>query len=197
MSMCWENSYSAMPHGVPVHSKVLKPKDVQKADGPAGVLHFLGGGLVNSCVDLVHNPHEEPPVDPLGGHSIRQPRPVSPGLYLLLGFKPELSPTAASLQANLISSNTFHISVKQSVLLQKPPPLPGRRPAECSHFLIHLRLSHQLGISPGVQHKVGNRRGTEQMAKGEPNQPLVRVCSGDTKRPTHRQHKYLKQGTQF
>lgn len=50
---------------VPVHSKVLKPEDVQEANGPARALHVLGGGLVNRGIDLVYNPHEEPPVDPL------------------------------------------------------------------------------------------------------------------------------------
>ena len=50
---------------LPVHSEVLKPKDVQEADGPARVLHFLGGRLIDGGIDLVHNPHEEPPVDTL------------------------------------------------------------------------------------------------------------------------------------
>lgn len=49
---------------VPVHSKVLKPKDVKEAYGPAGV-HFLGRRLVNCRIDLVHNPHEETPIDAL------------------------------------------------------------------------------------------------------------------------------------
>ena len=52
---------------VPVHRKVLEPKNVQETDGPARVLHFLGRGLINGCIDLVHNPHEEPPVDALKG----------------------------------------------------------------------------------------------------------------------------------
>lgn len=54
---------------LPVHSKVLEPKDVQKADGAARILHLLGGGLVNRCVDLVHDPDKEPPVDPLRGRA--------------------------------------------------------------------------------------------------------------------------------
>lgn len=65
---------SAEPHAVPVHSKVLEPKDVQEADGPARVLHILGGRLVNCSVDLVHNPHEQPPVDPLKGSN----QPLAP-----------------------------------------------------------------------------------------------------------------------
>lgn len=64
-----ENSHKAEPRVVPVHSKVLEPKDVQKADGAARVLHLLGGGLVNRCVDLIHNPDKEPPVDPLRGRA--------------------------------------------------------------------------------------------------------------------------------
>lgn len=54
---------------VPVHRKVLKPEDVQEANGAASVLHFLGGGLVNRSIDLVHNPDEEPPIDPLRGRA--------------------------------------------------------------------------------------------------------------------------------
>lgn len=50
---------------LPVHREVLKPEDVQEANGPARVLHFLGGRLVDSGIDLVHNPHEEPPIDAL------------------------------------------------------------------------------------------------------------------------------------
>lgn len=35
------------------------------ADGPARVLPLPGKGLINGCIDLVHDPHEEPPVDAL------------------------------------------------------------------------------------------------------------------------------------
>ena len=62
-----ENSHKTQPHVVPVHCKVLEPKNVQETDGPARVLHFLGRGLINGCIDLVHNPHKEPPVDALKG----------------------------------------------------------------------------------------------------------------------------------
>lgn len=52
---------------LPVHSEVLKPKDVQETDGPSRVLHFQGRWLVDCCVDLLHNPHKEPPIDALKG----------------------------------------------------------------------------------------------------------------------------------
>ena len=54
---------------VPVYCKVLEPKNVQETNGPARVLHFLGRGLINGCIDLVHDPHEEPPVDALNGEA--------------------------------------------------------------------------------------------------------------------------------
>lgn len=54
---------------VPVHRKVLEPEDVQEADGAARALHFLGGGLVDRSIDLVHNPDKEPPIDPLRGRA--------------------------------------------------------------------------------------------------------------------------------
>lgn len=69
MSAVEDNCHKAEPRAVPVYGKVLKPKDVQKANGAARVLHLLGGGLVNRCVDLVHDPDEEPPVDPLRGRA--------------------------------------------------------------------------------------------------------------------------------
>lgn len=52
---------------LPVHSEVLKPEDVQEANGPPRVLHFQGGRLVDCCVDLLHNPHKETPIDALKG----------------------------------------------------------------------------------------------------------------------------------
>lgn len=64
---------------LPVHGEVLKPKDVQEANGPAGVLHFLGGRLVDCSIDLVHNPHEEPPIDALKAPHQPQVKPEPPG----------------------------------------------------------------------------------------------------------------------
>lgn len=52
---------------LPVHGEVLKPKDVQETDGPASVRHFLRGWFVDCCIDLLHNPYKEPPIDALKG----------------------------------------------------------------------------------------------------------------------------------
>lgn len=147
---------------LPVHSKVLEPKDVQEANGPARVLHILGWGLVNRGVDLVHDPHEEPPVDPLRGRAARQPgaQPHPPGDGRAGGpLWPCSSPfhgTACSLKLPTLYSNCFlcpkhPFSLKRSYSFFKAPPrnLPqphslGRSPPVDAHFSIYLLSPHQL-----------------------------------------------------
>lgn len=94
---------------LPVHSKVLKPKDVQETNGAARVLHFLGGWFVDCCIDLVHNPHEEPPIDALKG--IQQPWSSQTLPEWQLPFLDPLDPCWSPTHAVNTPELSFHTSV--------------------------------------------------------------------------------------
>ena len=58
---------------IPVHSEVLKAKDVKEADGSPDTFEFLGRRSVNCSIDLLHDPHKKSPINSLkyakdGGH---------------------------------------------------------------------------------------------------------------------------------
>lgn len=50
---------------IPVHSEVLKAKDVKKANGSPDTFEFLGRRSVNCSVDLLHDPHKKSPINSL------------------------------------------------------------------------------------------------------------------------------------
>lgn len=50
---------------IPVHSEVLKAKDVKEADGSPDTFEFLGRRSVNCSIDLLHDPHKKPPINSL------------------------------------------------------------------------------------------------------------------------------------
>ena len=52
---------------MPVDKEVLETKDVQQSDGPGLDLGLTGRGPVDSSIDLVHDPDEQPAVNPLEG----------------------------------------------------------------------------------------------------------------------------------
>lgn len=123
-----ENPHRADPQVVPVHSKVLKPKDVQEPDGPARVLHFLGGRLVNRCVDLVHDPHEEAPVNALsrGPATSALGRPHLPGQPHLPGRQIRLWALGGPTQA---SSMEQHAVCNPQAFTQAVPSAGSTLPA--------------------------------------------------------------------
>ena len=50
---------------LPVYSKILKAEDVQQSDGASESFGLWGWRLVNGCIDLLHDPHKQTPVNTL------------------------------------------------------------------------------------------------------------------------------------
>ena len=50
---------------LPVNVEVLKPEDIQQAYGPPYELALTGRRSEDGSVDLLHDPHKQPSIDPL------------------------------------------------------------------------------------------------------------------------------------